>query len=282
MTTEIPTTLVRELAARRCLIFVGAGLSMQSKGADGVTRTPSWGDLLSRLLPLSQPDDRTRSETLITERRYLDAAEVIMEGHNPAEFDRITREVFVDPKFQPSSCHKAILKIDPKIVVTTNYDTLIENEYTAAGVDHVACRQYEDHALNVVRSDRRLILKAHGCVSNTRRIVLTRSSYFEARNENHRFYALLDALFLVHTVLFVGYSLQDPDIQLVLENAQIRSPSDHPHYMLMPSGTDMAILRAMTRSYNFHPLLYDNASGTHQECEVFLEALANAVESERA
>jgi len=282
MTFNIPPTLVTELASQRCLIFAGSGLSRQSVGEDGTTRPPTWPELLAQLLTIAAPDDQPRGTSLIGENRLLDAAEVMLSNHNPAEFHRIIGKVFKTPRFQPSHCHSAIVRIDPKIVVTTNYDTLLEQAYTASAVDHAACRQYEEHAVNVVRSDQRLVLKAHGCVTNPRNIVLSRSDYFKARRSNQQFYALLDALFLVHTIFFVGYGLQDPDIQLVLENAHIRSPSDHPHYVLMANGTDPAILQAMTKSYNIRPLMYDNTSGTHAECQLFLDELAKAVESERA
>ena len=98
---------------------------------------------------------------------------------------------------------------------------------------HFNFNRVRDYAL---RSTTRVILKAHGCVSDPSKIVLSRGQYFEARRRYGYFYEILDAVFLTSTLLFVGCGLTDPDIQLVLENANISAPSTHPHYALVESN----------------------------------------------
>ena len=43
---EWPSALVTELAERRCIIFMGAGTSMESVAEDGVKHPPNWENFL--------------------------------------------------------------------------------------------------------------------------------------------------------------------------------------------------------------------------------------------
>jgi SIR2-like domain len=126
----------------------------------------------------------------------------------------------------------------------------------------------------------RLVLKAHGCVSDPTKIVLGRSSYFKARRGFPAFYEILDALFLTHTLLFIGCSLTDPDIQLVLENANIAAPSSYPHYALVERMRHRSIVHAIKSSHNIQLLEY--SPGVHSEAVEALERLREQVESHRA
>jgi SIR2-like domain len=86
--------------------------------------------------------------------------------------------------------------------------------------------------------------------------VLARSSYYTARRDYQGFYQLLDALFLTHTLLFVGASITDPDIQLVLENANISAPSAHPHYALVEKTRHASIKAAIKKTHNLELIEY--------------------------
>lgn len=250
-----PSALVAELAARRCIIFTGAGASAPSISSTTQTSPPNWRALLDALRAVADPD-RTISviDGFIAKERFLDAAEVIMNRLAPADFASIMRDLLVTPRFQPSAMHEAILQIDPKVVITTNYDDIYDT-YCRTGIaaaGYNVCRYYDNHLVADLRSPVRLIVKAHGCVSDPSLMVLSRSQYFKARQAYVAFFNVLDALFITHTILFVGYSLLDPDIQLVLENANISAPSAHPHYALLPDDIDPDIERAVATSYNLH------------------------------
>jgi hypothetical protein len=86
---------------------------------------------------------------------------------------------------------------------------------------------------------------------------------------------VLDALFVTHTVLFVGYGLSDPDIQLLLENATISARSSHPHYALVEDTVHADVESAARTSYNIHFIKY--AAGRHDEAERLMRELAEAV-----
>lgn len=277
-----PQALVAELAARRCIIFLGAGASANSLGNDGVSKPPLWNAFLNELkMAIPTGTSFTTIDDLLAKEKFLDAAEVIMGKIVPADFTRIVRERFVKPKFHNSSIHESVLTIDPKIVVTTNYDDIYDN-YCRSGMaedGYNVCKYYDQHLVNDLRSPVRIIIKSHGCVSDPSRIVLTRSQYFKERQEYGSFYTVLDALFLTHTILFIGYSLSDPDIQLVLENTNIAARSSHKHYALIEDKFESDIEQAVANAYNIHFLKY--SEGRHDEAESALNELANQVNAFR-
>jgi len=273
-----PVALIAELAARRCIIFLGAGASVSCVSADKARRPPLWKEFLSKLqAAIPSATEHATIEDLVRKERFLDAAEVILGKVPTADFARIVRELFVVPKFSQSAIHEAVLDIDPKIAVTTNYDDIYDG-YCRSGLAHDGynvCKYYEQHLVNDLRSPVRLVIKAHGCVSDPARIVLTRSQYFRERQKHSSFYAVLDALFLTHTILFIGYSLSDPDIQLVLENSNIAAQCDHKHYALISDELHPDIEQAAARAYNIHFLKYPK--GEHSEAEKALRDLATKV-----
>ncbi|MBD8059526.1 SIR2 family protein [Cellulomonas sp. JH27-2] len=98
-------------------------------------------------------------------------------------------------------------------MITTNHDDLYEALCCqgAATEGYNVCRYYEDHVVNDLRSDRRLISKVHGCIADPSCIILTREQYLTARRDHPSFYSVLDALMLTNTLLFVGCSMDsDP------------------------------------------------------------------------
>jgi len=232
---------------------------MGSVSEDGLKRPPSWQVFLEgALVHVHDSKDRRHAKTLINKGQFLDAAEVITDRSNQADFGNYLRETFVQPHFAPNDLHKIILEIDPKIVITTNYDEIYD-QYCKSGhaeSGYNICRYYEGFAVQNIRSQIRLVIKAHGCVTDATKIVLSRSSYFSAKRNFPGFYDLLDAIFLTNTLLFVGCSLNDPDIQLVLENAYISAPSSHPHYALVEKTRHPSIKSAIKKTHNIELIEY--------------------------
>ena len=205
-----PKSLVTELAARRCVVFCGAGVSAGAVAANGIDALPDWSKFLTDFTRLvHNVGDAEEARRLIESKQFLDAAQIIWDNANPGDMAVYLRTVFINPGYKASPIHKLVHEIDPKIVVTTNYDEIYENYcYQIAGTQaYNVCKYYETHALNDIRSNVRCILKAHGSMSDTTRIVLTRASYFEARRSFPEFYVILDSLFLTNTLLFLGAGL---------------------------------------------------------------------------
>jgi len=276
-----PNSLCEELAARRAIIFIGTGISSGSTNSKN-ERPPEWKKLLKKAADKFNiaSDELTLVSELIDKGLLLDAAEIIFDRANPADKRALFDECFAQPKFQPCSYHELIQKINPKILITTNYDQLYENQCGAllAGNGYTVKKYTDKTILNDIRSKDNLIIKAHGCITEKENLILTRSDYFRIKQENGDFYKVLDSLLTVSTVLFLGCSMTDPDIQLILENTNIAAKSDHPHYAVMAKGQHEALNNAMKKSYNIEILEYENKDGKHTELVNGLDSLADKVQ----
>jgi len=283
MTITWPRSLLTEVAERRCVIVLGAGASASARNGDGKA-PPDWDTFLrSGIRRIANAADQAEAITQLDSGYVLDAAQILADSLGPADFSRFIRAELEDPGFAASQLHEHILRIDPKILITTNYDRVYETLATqgkaAAGFN--VCRYYDDHLVNDLRSDRRLIVKAHGCVSNPQKIVLTRKQYFTARRDYPQFFSAVDAIFLTSTLLFIGTGFNgDPDIELLLQNVNISAPSAHTHFAVVEAGRHPSVLRALEQTYNIKFLEYPR--GVHQEVTQALARLADDVEAARA
>ena len=257
-----PTSLIDEVASRRAVFVLGAGVSADSVGVSGV-QPPTWPALIGELSgKVTGGADRELLSKLVEAKQYLDAAQIIRDQIAPADFSEIIKSKFELPNYAASEIHKIIYAIDPKVVVTTNYDRIYEKYCDSAGgrLGHNVCKYYETHALNDLRSNTRSILKIHGCTSDPSRVVLDRNSYFSARRDYPHFFRVLDSLFLTCTLVFIGTSLDDPDLQLLLQNANVAAPCAHSHFALMLAGQHPSKLRSLSKNYNINVIEYYDPS----------------------
>ena len=181
-----PDTLVAEIAERRCAIFIGAGISHFSVGKDGATKPPLWPTLLNDLRDKMQtPADKTAADDLIAKRLFLEAAEIIKRDVRDADYNDFLWQEFKTPEFAHAKVHEHIRSLDTKVVITTNFDTIYEDCCQAgpAQASYNVVRYSDDHLVDQLKSTRRLIIKAHGYVTQQQKTVLSRSQYFQARRD---------------------------------------------------------------------------------------------------
>lgn len=277
-----PKALITELASRRCIVFIGSGASAGCLSQDNTKSPPVWSAFLNSLINLMvDKTDLPVIRDYVQKEKYLEAAEIIKKNISPADFSAFIREELVIPRYKPSKMHESILEIDPKIIITTNYDDIYDS-FCRTGAAHEGynvSKYYDSHIISDLRSPVRLIIKAHGCISDASQIVLTKSEYFRVRQRYASFYKVLDSLFLTHTILFLGYSLTDPDIQLVLENVNIAAPSAHPHYFVTGNNINNAIKLSNKSAYNIEFIEY--LSGDFTELNDGLFDLSESVKDHR-
>lgn len=237
--------------------------------------------MTSLSIRLPKKVDRDIVKRLIKDGHLLDAAQVIVDEASTPDLHQDLRELF---KFKIDDHHQIfedLAAIDPRITVTTNYDELLEKglEHYNSSDAYNTFQHTEKHALNYVRSPMRCIMKFHGTILDLPNLVLSRTSYYSARKENPGFYALMSALMTVHTVVFFGYGLADPDIQLILENISIQNSSDHPHYVISQKMPSTSLRRAYETTYNLKVIEYP--SSDHSRMALLLRELRDAVDATR-
>lgn len=277
-----PISLITELARRRCIIFIGSGVSATAKTHDG-TSPQVWGDFINSALNLVKNQSVNKEiNKIIQDNNYLLALHAIKNNSNPADYHKLLNNSF-NLKYKPSELHEIIYALDSRIVITTNFDKIYENYCENSGDGsqgfNVIC--YNENAAlgNLIRSDTRIIIKAHGSINSIENMIFTRAEYHQAKKNYPSFYTILQALFITHTCLFIGCGMDDPDINLLLEDVKIASNSTHPHYVLVKTGQASEIrLNHWQETYNIHAIEYGD---NYDDLPIFLRTLSEKVSSFR-
>lgn len=275
---RIPQTLVDAVRRNNCVLFVGAGLS-QGAGL------PSWTGLLSRLLSWYDQNgirlaDLADIQKLIEEKDLLLAAEAIKDVVNPEIFRRALSSIIEDESLSPSATHLLLPTIPFAAVLTSNYDRLLEKAYGKVAQLPLVITHNSGTALTAALHERRFyILKVHGTIEHIETIILGRRSYRELMHGNEAYVEHLRTLLRTKTLLFVGFSLSDPDLRLILDREQIIwGGHANIHYALMNAVELNSVQRKeWERDYGIQILSYEPSNEYHPEVGEFLKELGRQV-----
>lgn len=270
-----PDNLVEELAYRRCLIFLGSGISATAKNDAGES-PDTWGAFLDNVkskMKNPSEDDKKFIEDMLKKQNYLLALQAIADLCDSGEYSNYLKSQYLRGKYKPSKVYELIKDLDSKIVVTTNFDKLYEglcHEPEYITFDYTDTRSI----IGSIKAPENIIIKAHGSIDDTEKLIFTAKQYYQAQEQYPEFYHLMTALFLTHTVVFLGYSLNDPDINLLLQFLHNTANSSCPHYMIDKRGNKPQLVKHWKDTYNVSLLEY----GDDYSClEKSLEELRDLV-----
>lgn len=112
-------------------------------------------------------------------------------------------------------------KISPKAIITTNYDTLLEDIifenrcHRRIGQESFSDCYLEDYDLSDSESKIDLY-KIHGCVTRPDSIIITKEDYDNFFQKSKYLYSKILTLFWEYPVVFIGYSISDRNIRDIL------------------------------------------------------------------
>lgn len=275
---RIPDGLKEAYRENRCAVLVGAGASM---GAG----LPSWSGLLSLMIDAGVKH-RTVSEEKAAEYRALvaDPSKFLLVASGlkddlSAYFDGFVDDVFMKPKPTPTGLHDAIVSAESlQFVLTTNYDILIESAYRKSGSYDVSVCTFTDTGEIQRRLARRefFILKAHGDASRLGNgIILTETDYREIIYKHRAYQSLLSAMFTMFTIVFVGASMNDPELKLLLGfiSDAFATTSGPSHYALMTEEDITAVEQDRWMKDMKVNIIPVSKSNNHAEATEFFQAL---------
>lgn len=234
---HLPGNLVKAYSEKRCAIFVGAGAS-QAAGY------PGWhaflGTLIDRCIDenrLSEEDAESYRKLVGEAGKQLSLASALKDKLGDV-WDQIISEMFYDDPQEPAELHTLLPKLKKlSMVITTNYDTLLEDTYTKALDRRPSVLTFSDggEMRRLMLQRKFFILKAHGDAAKPGNgIILTISDYRRLSRER-AYQSLLASIFTLNTVFFVGVSLNDPELMVLLDFlADTFEPGARPiHYALV-------------------------------------------------
>jgi len=188
------------------ILFVGAGIS-------ATLGLPNWSQLISHISSELGYDDRIFKQygDSLTLAEFYE----INKGHIGELRSWMDTQWNVSiEKVKQSVIYKTIVKIDFPQIYTTNYDHCLETAFTAWDKKYKRIISVDDF-VGIDNTVTQLI-KFHGDTISDNSIVLTESSYFERLAFDSPLDIKLRADMLGKSVLFIGYSLSDINIRLLI------------------------------------------------------------------
>ncbi len=235
--TEDQWQTIREsIAAGECVPFLGAGASLGYEGAVGL---PTGGELAAELAkeckyPGPDPTDFLRVS------QYYEYARAAVQVRRA-----ISRRINV-PGVEPSRVHRALATLPFSIVLTTNFDNLMERAFAEVEVAPGRRKQPQttwyplrgnEQQLPLVSPEAPLVYKLHGTVDRIDTMLVTEDNVVDFLTcvmlRNPPLPELVRGVFARDTILFIGYGLRDWNIRVLLRatrerygvSAQVGTPS---------------------------------------------------------
>jgi len=199
--------LARAVREHRAMLFAGAGLSMS-------VGLPSWDEFVDHMISDLQlypgePERQDFSHQILAEyyrikKGSIDELRQWMDRKWAVSEERVGR----------SEVHRLIVELEFPLIYTTNYDSNLELAFRLHGRSFVKVANARDVAKATHGGTQ--IVKFHGDFDDDQSLVLAETDYFDRL----AFDSPLDVKFradaLGRTILFIGYSMSDPNIRLLL------------------------------------------------------------------
>lgn len=199
--------LAEEIRRRRVILFAGAGLSAE-------LGLPSWEAFIGRLGP-DLGFDPEAFLSLSTDFRSLAEYYRLKKGSIDGLRERMARDWAVpDDTLAASDAHRLIVRLGFPLIYTTNYDALLERAFKLHGVAVNKATTAKDIAS--LDPNLTTIVKFHGDLEEGGSLVLTETDYFRRLAFQDPLDIQLMADALGRGVLFLGYSVSDVNLRLLL------------------------------------------------------------------
>ena len=230
--------LRNQISEGKVILILGSGASMEARDSKG--NSPPSGSELAKMIseeflggkynnaPLAQVGEYAINETdLLTVQTYI-------------------KQVF-EP-FRPSKAHLLMTTFKWWGICTTNYDLIIEKAYKEN--ERKACQTPMPFIENGDRVEERFrdsnavaLLKLHGCVTRIANkncpLILSTDQYLLYRKCRSRIFDHLMSWAYEKNVVFIGQSLQDPDLRAILLELSELGENRPRYYSVTPDADEI-------------------------------------------
>jgi hypothetical protein len=178
--------------------------------------------------------------------------------------------------FDLTPAHLALVQARSGVVATFNYDLLLEEAARRQGMTYASLTLHDvDDLADVLHGQAKAelaILHLHGRVGAPETIVLDSVSYRDHINSG-AVRSILTALFMTHTVAFLGTALDEPYLLAALQSWTDASPR-HVLFTDEASAAAMTGGRAAVSTPRFGVVISEFPTGEWDQVDVIAEALA--------
>jgi len=258
--------LIEYLNTGATIAFIGAGASVE-------LGYPSWSSLAEKVF--TEVKKKCNDPFTILEEEFKNK-------NYPAFFQEVMNKF--GEKFLYDFCEKEfdltngegkiysfLSKFPFQAYFTTNFDHELKKHFELAKKAHKVYlnkkKDFEALDIDTLVS----IVKIHGDFSDKKSLVLTENQYEdrELKDEYKYFRDRLKSYLDTKRVLFIGYSLNDPDIKLIVRKLSANLRKNIQNFAIMADFNENEI-RKWDQKYNIQVIPYNNKSKTHRELiEIF-------------
>ncbi len=225
------------LSKNKLSVFAGSGISVDSG-------LPAWDGFIDKYIEICESlndsvDDELKFQSIIDDAKNYKKKSLIdtitalkdkvkncqMNGASVGFFDDELNKMFYSAKC--NDYHKIIVSTNYSQIITTNYDSLLEDAAKENGYTTLLPRSYsyvESQKLTAaIYSGETAIIHAHGRIADLKldQFVLTKHDYQMIMKHNPGFRMIINTIFIMNSVLFVGYGGSDPHFEDILDELNL-------------------------------------------------------------
>lgn len=230
--------IVKEILSKGKLsIFAGSGISVDSG-------LPTWDEFVDKYIEICEQlndslEEKFRFSDIIEDAKSNKKVKIISaitalkekiseierRGVNTDFCNEQLNRLFYGA--EPCDYHKDIVSTNYRHIITTNYDSLLEQAANIEGYKELLTRSYsynEQRNLSIaIYSGKTAIVHAHGKIADIKleQFVLTEKDYTHIMKHNPGFRLIMNSIFLSTSVLFVGYGGSDPHFEDIINDLNI-------------------------------------------------------------
>lgn len=200
----------------RLAIFIGSGVS-KSSDSDSIS-LPTWEDLIN---------DLKEDLSITDETDYLKLAQLYyLEFDEPSYYQKI--KSYFPENIEPSKLHDLILELRPRVIITTNWDNILEKTIEKGGYTYDVVCSDKDLVKSTIQNK---LIKMHGDFKN-HNIVFKEDDYLNYPRSFPLIENYIKSTLSTHTILFLGYSYSDINLKHIMKWIQSHSSSTPPMYFI--------------------------------------------------
>jgi len=233
---EIPPHLLHEIKEGKVVLLLGSGASREA--VDSAGNRPPTTDQLSRMISQRFLDDK-----------YIDypldqVGELAISESDLFSVQDYIREI-LDP-FEPAEAHALMTTFQWEGLATTNYDRLIELAYAKTPNPAQIPQPFledGDRIHDKMRNPNSVkLLKLHGCITRTNSpscpLILTVDQYTQYERGRKRLFDQLYDWARERSIIFIGHSLKDSDLRILLNRLITEAGDARPRYFTVTPVLD--------------------------------------------
>lgn len=215
------------------VLFIGSGFSIKAGAPSGSDLC----DMLYNALPANIQSERS----LKTEYTLQNLSETYATHFGREALIDLLKKAF-DFESKDTSDQLQLAFIPQfKHIITTNYDSLLEEAYSEN------CNLVVTNSdLSKIDSRKPTIYKIHGDFSHPKNIIITKNDYnrLYSQQQENLIWDSIRVEFSRHNVLFIGYSISDQNIQILVEYVKKQmGDSAKRLFVLTPEVEETALLQ---------------------------------------